>query len=97
MQLIKADYGLANKIALALGISRAAVCQWEQVPMSRLLQVSEISGIPQEKLRPDRAGMLRAIALAMRILDRDDARPESQLIAREFLASLEREASRGKP
>ncbi len=49
-----------DKISLAevgrqLGVTRVAVWNWFhiQVPVSRLLDLERITGIPREKLRPD--------------------------------------------
>ncbi|TYP74172.1 MULTISPECIES: transcriptional regulator [Nitrosomonas] len=36
-----------------LGLSRAAVSQWEVIPADRILDVEKITGIPREELRPD--------------------------------------------
>lgn len=40
-------------LSLALGMSRGAVSQWDVVPLERVLQVEEVTGIPRERLRPD--------------------------------------------
>ncbi len=50
---IRAERGLQARIAVACGISSAAVCKWRRVPAVRVLKVEEISGIPREVLRPD--------------------------------------------
>jgi len=50
---IYAVHGLASKLARELGISRAAVCAWQKVPIRHLREVSRISGISKAKLRPD--------------------------------------------
>jgi hypothetical protein len=50
---IYAIHGLASKLARELGISRAAVCAWQKVPIRHLREVARISGIPKAKLRPD--------------------------------------------
>jgi DNA-binding transcriptional regulator YdaS (Cro superfamily) len=56
------DAGLAKAIAVtktrtalaeALGISPGAVSQWTAVPLSRVLDVEQITGVPREELRPD--------------------------------------------
>lgn len=36
-----------------LGISGAAVSQWPQVPILRVLDVERITGVPRHELRPD--------------------------------------------
>ena len=50
---IYAIHGLASKLARELGISRAAVCAWQKVPIRHLREVARISGISKAKLRPD--------------------------------------------
>jgi len=47
-----------NRIKLAelgreLGITRGAVAQWDKVPAERLGDVSRITGISMQSLRPD--------------------------------------------
>jgi len=34
-------------------ISHAAISQWKQVPAERVLAVSQISGVPRSRIRPD--------------------------------------------
>ena len=50
-----APYGEISLTNLAgrLGVSPQAVNQWRVVPLSRVRQVEEITGIPRHKLRPD--------------------------------------------
>lgn len=44
-------------------ISRAAVCQWKQIPAEHCLQLSELSGgeIRPHEMRPDVFGAIRTI------------------------------------
>ena len=42
-----------TEIAEALGVSRAAVSQWRQVPLRHLEAVAKLTGISKRKLRPD--------------------------------------------
>lgn len=51
-EIAKASGGVV-KLSLALGLSRAAVSGWKQIPPERVLDVERITGIPREKLRPD--------------------------------------------
>ena len=53
--LLKAisNIGSASEVGRKLGITRSAVSQWRRVPVERLDQLSRLSGIPKEKLRPD--------------------------------------------
>ncbi len=44
---------LQRDIARRCGISSSAVCQWTRVPRKRLIEVSEVVGLPPEQLRPD--------------------------------------------
>ena len=47
------DRGGLNALAVQLGISRAAISQWQRVPAERVLDVERITGIPRIELRPD--------------------------------------------
>jgi DNA-binding transcriptional regulator YdaS (Cro superfamily) len=40
-------------LAAKLGITRQAIYQWDELPMSRLKQIAEVSGLPAHELRPD--------------------------------------------
>lgn len=48
-------YGRGTELASALGVTPGAITQWAdgQVPAGRIFRVSELTGIPIEKLRPD--------------------------------------------
>lgn len=48
--------GTASELARRLGISPAAVLQWEEVPPKRVLGVEQISGVSRYELRPDLYG-----------------------------------------
>lgn len=47
--------GRLVELARALGVTPGAVWQWagSKVPASRIFKVSELTGIPLDKLRPD--------------------------------------------
>ena len=45
--------GLCSRIAEGLGITPQAVHQWEVVPLDRVPEVEQLTGIPRHKLRPD--------------------------------------------
>ena len=53
MALIRAERGMLSKVAYGLGLTRAAVVRWEQVPAERVVDIERITGIPREALRPD--------------------------------------------
>lgn len=40
-------------LSLALGLSRAAVSQWDRVPPERVLDVERLTGVSRYRLRPD--------------------------------------------
>lgn len=48
--------GSASALARELGVTPAAVIQWERVPSERVGKVSAITGIPLHELRPDLFG-----------------------------------------
>ncbi|NSZ52949.1 helix-turn-helix domain-containing protein [Agrobacterium vitis] len=41
------------RLAREIGITRGAVAQWEKVPAERIGDVSRVTGIPMQALRPD--------------------------------------------
>nr|DAL95761.1 MAG TPA: SOS-response transcriptional repressor [Caudoviricetes sp.] len=53
--LKKAIKKAGGKSALArkLGISQQSIQQWVVVPLKRVKQVSEITGVPREELAPE--------------------------------------------
>lgn len=53
MELIRAQRGLMAKVAMELGVTRAAVVKWDRVPAEQLPEVERITGIARHDLRPD--------------------------------------------
>jgi DNA-binding transcriptional regulator YdaS (Cro superfamily) len=47
------ERGRLTKLADVLGISVAAVCQWDRVPAERVLEVERATGVSRHDLRPD--------------------------------------------
>lgn len=47
------ERGRLTKLAETLGISVAAVCQWDRVPAERVLDVERATGISRHDLRAD--------------------------------------------
>jgi len=45
--------GSAANLARKLRIERAAVAQWQKVPLGRVVAVERITGVPRHILRPD--------------------------------------------
>jgi DNA-binding transcriptional regulator YdaS (Cro superfamily) len=45
--------GSIAALARELGITRGAVSQWHRVPLSRIVAIEKITGVPRQKLRPD--------------------------------------------
>jgi DNA-binding transcriptional regulator YdaS (Cro superfamily) len=52
MEAVKDRMPLA-RLAREIGITRGAVAQWDRVPAERIGDVARVTGIPQERLRPD--------------------------------------------
>lgn len=50
---IKAERGRLTKLALAIKVTPGAITQWSEVPAKRLVDVSDVTGIPRQELRPD--------------------------------------------
>ena len=48
---ILARRGTVTRIAAALGISPAAVSQWQRVPAERVAELSRLLDLPQDQLR----------------------------------------------
>jgi len=48
-----AHYGSITALARELGITKAAVSSWKQVPIKHLFKISREAGILRAKLRPD--------------------------------------------
>ena len=48
--------GGVQKTANALGIKRSAIYQWDKIPLERVKQLSELTGISRARLRPDYFG-----------------------------------------
>jgi DNA-binding transcriptional regulator YdaS (Cro superfamily) len=42
-----------SELAAHLGITAQAISQWRQIPVSRVLDVERVTGVPREELRPD--------------------------------------------
>lgn len=42
------------ELARAIGITPQAIGQWKHVPLERVFKISELTGIPISKLRPDK-------------------------------------------
>ncbi|MGW9230592.1 YdaS family helix-turn-helix protein [Pseudorhizobium sp. NPDC055634] len=40
-------------LARDLGVTRGALAQWDRVPAERVVEVSRLTGIPRQILRPD--------------------------------------------
>lgn len=40
-------------MSLKLGLSRAAVSQWKQIPLNRVRDVERLTGVSRHRLRPD--------------------------------------------
>jgi DNA-binding transcriptional regulator YdaS (Cro superfamily) len=58
------NVGTASELARQLGITPAAVLQWDKVPPNRVLQVERLSGVSRHVLRPDIFGPLPQEAVA---------------------------------
>jgi hypothetical protein len=50
---IRNTRNLPTQVAEACGITRMAVYQWKQVPISRVHLVADIIGMTPEQIRPD--------------------------------------------
>lgn len=53
VNLIKAHRGMAGALAAHLGITPSAVSRWDIIPAERVGAVSDYTGWPRSRLRPD--------------------------------------------
>jgi DNA-binding transcriptional regulator YdaS (Cro superfamily) len=62
MKIVEMDIGLRRavtgagsptELARRLGITQAAIHQWEKIPAERVVAVEQASGVPRHLLRPD--------------------------------------------
>ncbi len=53
MDRLRTIRGRCSRIAEGLGITPQAVHQWEVVPLDRVPEVEQLTGVPRHKLRPD--------------------------------------------
>ena len=49
--------GRKQELAKVLGVTHGALSQWKKVPLERVIDVSDATGIPPHKLRPDQPRM----------------------------------------
>ena len=45
--------GGVEQVASRLGVSRQAIYQWEEIPIKRLVEFSNITRVKRSELRPD--------------------------------------------
>ena len=50
---VNACGGRMNRLAEKLGVTPQAVSQWKVIPLSRLLEIEELTKVDREILRPD--------------------------------------------
>lgn len=53
LSIIRRGRGSLAKLADDLGVTRAAVAKWHQVPAGRVVKVAELTGLSRHQLRPD--------------------------------------------
>lgn len=46
-------FGSLSELARQLGLTRQAVSSWDKVPLKHMKTISQLTGIPRHKLRPD--------------------------------------------
>ena len=64
--------GRLAKVARGLGLSKAAVSMWREIPDKYIVAIEGITGIPREQLRPSlyRAGEVAAVRAASVLTER---------------------------
>lgn len=63
---IKAERGRLSRLAADLGITPGAIAQWREVPAERMGDISCLTGIRLEELRPDIFAKAAEFAAAIR-------------------------------
>ena len=53
VKYLKAKRGRLTLLARAIGVAPSAISQWDRVPAERVPDVSRVTGIPRNQLRPD--------------------------------------------
>jgi pyruvate kinase len=53
LDYLNAERGRRVWMAHELGINPASISQWDRVPVERVNDISRLTGIPRENLRPD--------------------------------------------
>lgn len=53
LQKAVAAKGTVAELARSLGITRAAIAQWDKIPAERVVEIERVTGVPREELRPD--------------------------------------------
>lgn len=53
MRIIRRQRGAMSAIARGLGVSTQSIHEWQTVPLARVFDVSRITGIEPQRLRPD--------------------------------------------
>ncbi|KFL27051.1 CI repressor [Devosia sp. 17-2-E-8] len=57
LQRAIANVGSASELARRIGVTPAAVLQWDMVPIRRVPDVERVSGVSRYDLRPDFFGL----------------------------------------
>ena len=60
LNLLGGGYEVAN----VLGISAAAVSQWDRIPRRHVQKLSELTGLPPDQVRPPDAGTTQKVEQA---------------------------------
>lgn len=53
LDYLKAERGRLKSLAEAIGVTPAAIPQWNKVPADRVVEIEKATGIPRQTLRPD--------------------------------------------
>ena len=45
--------GTRYRLSKLLGLSTTSTQNWDRIPLTRILEVEKVTGVPREKLRPE--------------------------------------------
>ena len=76
---IEAERGRLSRLAADIGVTPAAIRQWDKVPADRLVAIERATGIPRQVMRPDLYDGIPRLAALVNSATMQQARLEEAL------------------